>query len=55
MAADARPDRKTILIIENEDNLLVALRYNLEREEFHVLTATDGRSWAISPPIGGWG
>ena len=35
------PEQK-VLIIEDEENLLEALRYSLEREGFSVLTATDG-------------
>ena len=31
-----------VLVIEDEENLLEALRYSLEREGFSVLTATDG-------------
>ena len=42
MASDAKLDRKTVLIVEDEDNLLAPLRYNLEREGFRVITATDG-------------
>ena len=33
---------KTVLIVEDEDNLVEALRYNLEREGYNVLTARDG-------------
>ncbi|NMG22142.1 response regulator [Brasilonema bromeliae] len=36
--------RHKILVIEDETALLEALRYNLEREGFEVLTATDGLS-----------
>ena len=37
------PEQK-VLVIEDEENLLEALRYSLEREGFAVLTATDGES-----------
>ena len=32
----------TVLLVEDEENLLHAVRYNLEREGFRVLTASDG-------------
>ncbi len=35
------PD-KTVLVVEDEETLLEALRYNLSREGFRVVTATDG-------------
>ena len=35
------PER-SVLIVEDEENLLEALRYNLEREGYQVHTATDG-------------
>ena len=35
------PDQK-VLIVEDEENLLEALKYNLEREGYPVLTAVDG-------------
>lgn len=31
-----------ILVIEDEENLVEALRYNLEREGYQVCTAHDG-------------
>ena len=42
MASEAKLDRKTILVVEDEDNLLAPLRYNLEREGYRVVTASDG-------------
>lgn len=42
MTSDAKQERKTVLIVEDEDNLLAPLTYNLEREGYHVVTATDG-------------
>ena len=42
MTSDAKQARKTVLIIEDEDNLLAPLTYNLEREGYRVVTATDG-------------
>ena len=42
MTSDAKLDRKTVLIVEDEENLLAPLRYNLEREGYRVVTATDG-------------
>ncbi|MDE2779194.1 MAG: response regulator transcription factor [Chloroflexota bacterium] len=33
---------RSVLVIEDEENLLEALRYNLEREGYRVHTATDG-------------
>ena len=35
------PDR-SVLVVEDEENLLEALRYNLEREGYQVHTASDG-------------
>ena len=32
----------SVLVVEDEENLLEALRYNLTREGYEVLTATDG-------------
>ncbi|MDE2968927.1 MAG: response regulator, partial [Chloroflexota bacterium] len=31
-----------VLVIEDEENLLEALKYNLEREGYTALTASDG-------------
>ena len=42
MTTDAKFDRKTVLVVEDEDNLLAPLTYNLEREGYRVVTATDG-------------
>ena len=42
MTLGARQERKTVLIVEDEDNLLAPLTYNLEREGYRVVTATDG-------------
>ena len=42
MTSDAKQERKTVLIVEDEDNLLAPLTYNLEREGYRVITATDG-------------
>ena len=42
MTSDAKLERKTVLIVEDEENLLAPLRYNLEREGYRVVTATDG-------------
>jgi DNA-binding response OmpR family regulator len=35
---------KTILVVDDEPTLVATLRYNLERESFHVLTADDGEA-----------
>ena len=35
------PDQK-VLVVEDEENLIEALRYNLEKEGYDVLTAMDG-------------
>jgi DNA-binding response OmpR family regulator len=35
------PER-SVLVVEDEENILEALRYNLEREGYQVYTATDG-------------
>ena len=35
------PDQK-VLVVEDEENIVEALRYNLEREGYAVLTAMDG-------------
>ena len=32
----------TVLVVEDDANLLEALRYNLDRERYHVITAQDG-------------
>jgi len=37
------PDAPRILVVEDEDALAESVRYNLEREGFSVLVATDGR------------
>ncbi len=42
MTSAMKRERKTVLIVEDEENLLAPLRYNLEREGFRVVTATDG-------------
>ena len=42
MTSDVKQARKTVLIVEDEDNLLAPLTYNLEREGYRVVTATDG-------------
>ena len=34
----------TVLVVEDEENLLAALTYNLEREGYTVLTAEDGQA-----------
>ena len=34
----------TVLVVEDEENLLTALTYNLEREGYTVLTAEDGQA-----------
>ena len=33
---------KSVLVVEDEENLLAAIQYNLERESYRVLSATDG-------------
>jgi DNA-binding response OmpR family regulator len=33
---------KTVLVVDDEATLVATLRYNLEREGYHVLTASDG-------------
>ena len=33
---------KSVLVVEDEENLLAAIKYNLEREGYRALTATDG-------------
>ena len=42
MTTDASAAGKRVLIVEDEENLLTALRYSLEREGFSTSTATDG-------------
>lgn len=42
MTSGAKQERKTVLIVEDEDNLLAPLTYNLEREGYRVVSATDG-------------
>ena len=38
----------SVLVVEDEDNLLEALRYNLDREGYEVLTASDGEQGLAS-------
>lgn len=40
--SDAKRERKTVLVVEDEENLLAPLLYNLEREGYRVVAATDG-------------
>ena len=42
MIADGSAAGKRLLIVEDEENLLTALKYSLEREGFSTRTATDG-------------
>ena len=42
MTADGSAAGKRLLIVEDEENLLTALKYSLEREGFSTSTATDG-------------
>ena len=42
MTSDAKREPKTVLIVEDEENLLAPLTYNLEREGYRVVTAMDG-------------
>ena len=35
---------KTILVADDEPTLVATLKYNLERESYGVITATDGES-----------
>ena len=39
--------KPTVLIVEDEEALVTLLRYNLEREEFHVNAASDGEEALI--------
>ena len=41
-AVEAALSKKSVLVVEDEENLLEALRYNLEREGYQVHTAADG-------------
>lgn len=41
-AFEAPLSKKSVLVVEDEENLLEALRYNLEREGYQVHTAADG-------------
>ena len=41
-AVEAALSKKSVLVVEDEENLLEALRYNLEREGYQVYTAADG-------------
>lgn len=41
-AVESPLSKKSVLVIEDEENLLEALRYNLEREGYQVHTAADG-------------
>lgn len=41
-AVEAPLSKKSVLVVEDEENLLEALRYNLEREGYQVHTAADG-------------
>ena len=40
--AEGEVPERSVLVVEDEENLLEALRYNLEREGYTVHTATDG-------------
>ncbi len=40
--AEGEVPERSVLVVEDEENLLEALRYNLEREGYQVHTATDG-------------
>ena len=40
--AEGEVAERSVLVVEDEENLLEALRYNLEREGYLVHTATDG-------------
>ncbi len=42
MASNSRLEKKTVLVVEDEENLVVPLRYNLEREGYRVHVASDG-------------
>ncbi|MCA9855631.1 MAG: hypothetical protein KC482_18925, partial [Dehalococcoidia bacterium] len=42
LGAPVPADAPTILVVEDEENLLFTLRYNLEREGYRVLTANRG-------------
>ena len=41
LVAVRRNDRRKILIIEDEQTQLLYLKYNLTKEEYNVVTATD--------------
>ena len=41
-AIEAPMSQKSVLVVEDEENLLAALRYHLEREGYRVHTAADG-------------
>ena len=43
-AAESGLEASTVLIIEDEENLLEAVRYNLEHEGYNLYTAEDGES-----------
>ena len=38
------PNRKKIVVVEDEPDILEVIRYNLEREGFEVFTALDGKA-----------
>ncbi len=38
------PTSRSVLVVEDEENLLEALRYNLQRDGYSVLTAADGET-----------
>ena len=40
----APPTSRSVLVVEDEENLLEALRYNLQRDGYRVLTASDGET-----------
>jgi len=35
----------TILVIDDEKDLIELVRYNLEKDGFDVIAATDGQAW----------
>lgn len=50
------PAEKTVLVVEDEENLVEALKYNLEREGYSVATSGDGQegldlALAIKPDL----
>ena len=46
---DAKTEQKTVLIVEDEKNIVDILRFNLQREGYRTVEAYDGADGLDSP------